>query len=135
MVSATKARNGNCRSKTAVVKLPLNIISRFQRWDAPTAPYLGRWPRLLHFAPLALRPAITDRPLRGLYLDCFMNDPRYRASYQTGLPQSTLLRNTFFRIFPPGLRGNTSLQKARYCGILKSARRDCANSTISLISA
>src|SRR6266581_9470612 len=57
------------------------------------------------------------------------------TSYQTGLPQSTLLRNTFFRILPPGLRGNTSPQKATYCGILKSASRDFANSTISLISA
>src|SRR6267378_3605855 len=78
VLEALKARNRNYRSKTAVVKLPLNIISRLQRWDAPTAPYLGRWPRLLHFAPLALRPAITDRTLRGRYLDCFMNDPRYR---------------------------------------------------------
>jgi hypothetical protein len=31
-----------------------NIISRFQRWEGSTGSNLGRWRRLLHFAPLAL---------------------------------------------------------------------------------
>src|SRR5258706_15982597 len=67
VLEALKARNRSCRSKTAVVKLPLNIISRFQRWDAPTATYLGRWPRLLHFAPLALRTEFSHRLFRSWY--------------------------------------------------------------------
>ena len=43
MYGALKARNEHLRG----------FISRLQRLE-PNEPYLGRWPRLLHFAPLAL---------------------------------------------------------------------------------
>jgi len=35
----------------------VTIISRFQRWHVAFDRDLGRWPRLLHFAPLALEAA------------------------------------------------------------------------------
>jgi len=35
----------------------VTIISRFQRWHIAFDRALGRWPRLLHFAPLALEGA------------------------------------------------------------------------------
>jgi hypothetical protein len=76
VLEVLKARNRNCRFQNTVVRRPPNIISRFQRWEVLTGPYLGRWPRLLHFAPLALKPEFSH----GLYRSGFCTlSPASRA--------------------------------------------------------
>jgi VWFA-related protein len=52
-VEALKARNRNVDPRIVDCDAS-NVIPRFQRSEPLTVPHLGRWPRLLHFAPLAL---------------------------------------------------------------------------------
>jgi hypothetical protein len=51
---ALKARNDDSRTETVSIKVPPRLLRAFsaRKFDGL---YLGRWPRLLHFAPLALR--------------------------------------------------------------------------------
>ena len=51
------------------MRLPQRLLrpmSRLQRFLNFTDPYLGRCPRLLHFAPLALRPKVLVQSLPAL---------------------------------------------------------------------
>src|SRR6185295_3627820 len=61
----------------ADLKLKYGQHRRVYRHFAPSALrrlctfHLGRWPRLLHFAPLALRPGVFTRSLPAFYLSTF----------------------------------------------------------------
>jgi hypothetical protein len=55
---------GKGLSNFAAIALLPEIISRFQRLRAFTRSHLGRWPRLLHFAPLALEDTPGSELLR-----------------------------------------------------------------------
>jgi hypothetical protein len=54
-LQALKARNGDFVAETVRIKAALAVITRLQRSGNLAGWNLGRWPKLLHFAPLALK--------------------------------------------------------------------------------
>jgi hypothetical protein len=56
-----------------------SMTARFQRFNVCLSPTTGRWPRLLHFAPLALKNPVA--PAAGLYL--LTRDQNFPASIST----------------------------------------------------
>src|SRR5712672_3016050 len=76
-------------------------IPRLQRFQKVRNLYLGRWPRLSHFAPLALRPGVsTQSQTRGGTHDLYrieLSRDRHFLSQQHAngaLPKSARLSST-----------------------------------------